>query len=477
MRIALISCSKEKKGYPCPAWELYSASRLFSLSYQYAKKNADKIYILSAKYGLIAEDQVIPPYNQTLKEMSRQQQLDWASGVVANLRKECNLSSDSFILLAGNTYCRDLVQYLPKYSLPLDGLRMGERMARLKKLLDGSVPAAASTRCDRLHELFCAMPRYTWEQISQIPFTNGIYIIFEKGEQYHGMERIVRVGTHTSADRLKTRLFDHFVRENHDGSIFRKNVGKAILNAYRDPYLATWAMDTSKPENRNLLDKEKNADTERRVSKYLRENFSFTVFQVMDKDERLRMEEAIIATLNAEPTFAPGSKWAGLYSPETEIRESGLWLKQGLNGKPITDVEYERLLVLCGQDHFTAKPTQPAAPTSKPRTAEAPGQACGKYAPLLQFLQRQTAKQIIMTYAEVEAVLGFKLPNSAYNYTMWWNPSGHPHCQAWLQAGYDVHDVGEVLRTKIITFNRISCNDGFRPVSFHIEALDEGTEP
>ena len=34
-----------------------------------------------------------------------------------------------------------------------------------------------------------------------------------------------------------------------------------------------------------------------------RENFTFTVFQVTDKVERLRMEEAIIAALNAEPEF------------------------------------------------------------------------------------------------------------------------------------------------------------------------------
>ena len=59
MVVALISCSKEKKNYTCPAKELYSASTLFSLSYKYAKKVADKIYILSALYGLVPEDRVI----------------------------------------------------------------------------------------------------------------------------------------------------------------------------------------------------------------------------------------------------------------------------------------------------------------------------------------------------------------------------------------------------------------------------------
>lgn len=457
MRIALIACSKEKKNYPCPAHELYSASTLFSLSYQYAKKHADKIYILSAKYGLVAENQILEPYNRSLIEMSRQQQLSWANSVLQALHKECNIVSDSFVLFAGNTYCRDLVQHLPNHNLPLNGLRMGERMAHLKKLLEGTIQAIPDTMCDRLHKLFYSMPRYTWDQISQIPFTNGIYIVFEKGEQYHGMERIVRVGTHTSSDRLKTRLLDHFVKENHDGSIFRKNIGKAILNAHCDPYLADWTTDTSKPENRAHMDEEKNANTERRVSKFLRENFTFTVFQVTDKDERLRMEEAIIAALNAEPEYTPSPKWSGRYSPEQEIRKSGLWLKRGLNGKPITEAEFSRLLELCGKRlQFKKEETsQPATSSSQTPAAKVPRQSCGKYAPLLLFLKSQTTPKIIMTYAEMEDILGFKLPNSAYNYTMWWNPNGHPHCQAWLQAGFDVADVAECIRTNIVTFQRV----------------------
>jgi hypothetical protein len=399
---------------------------------------------------------VLKPYNQTLNEMGRQQQLSWANSVLRALQKECDIESDSFILLAGNTYCRDLVSHLPNHSLPLAGLRMGERMAYLKKLLNDSTEHIPNTMCDRLHKLFCSMPRYTWEQIREVPFTNGIYIIFEKGEQYRGMERIVRVGTHTSSDRLKTRLLNHFVNENHDGSIFRKNIGKAILNAHCDPYLANWTIDTSKPENRAYWDVDKNADTERRVSKFLRENFTFTVFQVTDKVERLRMEEAIIAALNAEPEFMPSLKWSGRYSPEQEIRESGLWLKRGLNGKPLTEEEFSRLLELCGQrpQIIKAETSNPTMSKSQTPASKVPGQSCGKYASLLQFLQRQTAQRVVMTYAEIEGILGFKLPNSAYNYTMWWNPKGHPHCQAWLQAGFNVADVAESIRTKIVTFER-----------------------
>ena len=66
MKIALISCSKMKRDHSCTAAELYSPSHLFSLSYAYAQKVADKVFILSAKYGLVEEEDVISPYNLTL---------------------------------------------------------------------------------------------------------------------------------------------------------------------------------------------------------------------------------------------------------------------------------------------------------------------------------------------------------------------------------------------------------------------------
>lgn len=358
MVVALISCSKEKKNYTCPAKELYSASTLFSLSYKYAKKVADKIYILSALYGLVPEDRVIQPYNKTLLEMPRSEQISWAKRVLSDLRQECDLNEDTFIFLAGKTYGQDILPAMKHVEQPLRGLRMGERMSRLHSLIKStpqkeskntfSDQTAPSSLCVRLHTLFNSLPRYNWERISDISFSNGIYIVFEKGETYHGMDRIVRVGTHTSDGRLINRLRDHFVKENHDGSIFRKNIGKAILNAYHDPYLKIWTLDTSKPENAILMDKEKNAGTEARVSEFLRNNFSFAVFPVEGKGKRLRFEEGIISTLHNAKDFAPSRKWSGQYSPEAEIRTSGLWLKQGLDAEVLTETEFNEIASCCG---------------------------------------------------------------------------------------------------------------------------------
>lgn len=104
MRIALISCSKLKADHPCSARELYAPSQLFSLSYQYAKRNADKVYILSAKYGLVEETDVIAPYDLTLADLPEHRQRDWANYVLAQMGERFNLEHNTFLILAGRCY-------------------------------------------------------------------------------------------------------------------------------------------------------------------------------------------------------------------------------------------------------------------------------------------------------------------------------------------------------------------------------------
>lgn len=340
-RIALVSCSKLKKPYPCRAGELYSASTLFSLSYAYAKANADRVYIISAKHGLVAEDQVIAPYNETLNEQTPSERKAWSRMVLNQLRQVCDIREDEIIILAGKHYYEYLIPFLRHAALPLGNLPLGKRIEFLQRNLacpEGTVTGSADMAL-RLHRLFDRLPTYNWKTIDDIYFQDGIYIVYEKGEVYKGYARIVRVGTHTSQGRLKQRLKDHFVRENHNGSIFRKNIGKAMLKRDRDPYLPIWTLDTSKAPNIGKEDKRKEAEVETRVSAYMRENCTFRVFPVASKDMRLRLEEAVIAALHQADDFKASGRWLGNSSPEREVRESGMWLKRGLDAEPPTDAE------------------------------------------------------------------------------------------------------------------------------------------
>ena len=61
------------------------------------------------------------------------------------------------------------------------------------------------------------------------------------------------------------------------------------------------------------------------------------------QEQRLRLEEGIIASLHQAEDFQASSSWLGRFSPEKEIRESGMWLKQGLDGVPLADEELEAL--------------------------------------------------------------------------------------------------------------------------------------
>ena len=210
------------------------------------------------------------------------------------------------------------------------------------------VNSAESEMCLELHQSFNQMPRIQINEIDQIPFTNGIYLLFERDEFYGGMDRIVRVGTHTSQDRLKSRLADHFVKKNKDGSIFRKNIGQALLNHIDDSYLEIWSDNSSSPAR--MVEKwgaaylpARQAEIEDEVSEYLRNNLTFVCIAVDSPIDRGRWTQGMIATLNKAAGFGPSPFWLGQSCPAAEIRRSGLWQVKSLNGMPLFADEFARI--------------------------------------------------------------------------------------------------------------------------------------
>ncbi len=81
----------------------------------------------------------------------------------------------------------------------------------------------------------------------------------------------------------------------------------------------------------------------------------------------------------------------------------------------------------------------------------------GKYEPLSQFLDAQTTAQLPMTFQEIEQILGFKLPPSAYHHRPWWanEASNHVHAKAWLKAGFETEQVDMAGRK--LVFKRINA--------------------
>ena len=201
--------------------------------------------------------------------------------------------------------------------------------------------------CHKIHQLFNGMKRFKFPfDEKEIPL-NGIYVLFGKSEKAHNKDRIVRVGSHTGIDQLRSRLKQHFINENKDRSIFRKNIGRALLNNEKDSFLDKWELDLTTKEAKDklsgLIDFDKQKEVEKKVSKFIQDNFSFVVFRVDDKDKRLELESKVISTISLCKDCKASKNWFGLNSPIDKIKESGLWLVQGLYKEPLSEEDIEEL--------------------------------------------------------------------------------------------------------------------------------------
>jgi hypothetical protein len=132
--IVLIACASKKRERSAKARDLY-LSALFTKSLAYAERlRPDRIYILSAKHGLIPSENVIAPYDETLNTKGTVEIRAWAEGVIQDLRQVTDLRSDRFTILAGDKYRRYLMPHITHADVPLVGLPIGKQLQRLDEL-------------------------------------------------------------------------------------------------------------------------------------------------------------------------------------------------------------------------------------------------------------------------------------------------------------------------------------------------------
>ncbi len=78
-----------------------------------------------------------------------------------------------------------------------------------------------------------------------------------------------------------------------------------------------------------------------------------------------------------------------------------------------------------------------------------------KYEPLAHFLDKRSSQIWQAKFMEIEQVLGFSLPNSAYRYPAWWanqDGKGHSQTAGWRRAGWRTGNID--LPGKRVTFER-----------------------
>ena len=133
--VALVACVGKKADRPKPAGVLYE-SDWFRKASTYAISISDAWYILSAKYGLVAPDTVIAPYDQTLNKMPVRERRAWAKRVLQDLAAILE-PGDRVAILAGQRYRADLVNPIRHMGchvqIPMEGLKIGEQLRWLKQ--------------------------------------------------------------------------------------------------------------------------------------------------------------------------------------------------------------------------------------------------------------------------------------------------------------------------------------------------------
>jgi hypothetical protein len=130
--VVMLSCVKSKRGQRCRAGDMYT-SPLFQKMMVYAESLSPKrIFILSAKYGLISPDELIEPYEQTLKKMKAPERQQWAEKVLIALRQNSDLDFDEFVFLAGKPYRQYLLAHIRHYTVPMEGLAFGKQLQWLR---------------------------------------------------------------------------------------------------------------------------------------------------------------------------------------------------------------------------------------------------------------------------------------------------------------------------------------------------------
>ena len=215
-----------------------------------------------------------------------------------------------------------------------------------------------SELCKWLHEQLEQLPLFRFPfKLEQLP-RNGIYFFYEQGEIWgHGGShlRIVRIGTHRDGN-FRSRIAEHFLLDESkmnfgrdkskpsDRSIFRKNIGKALLNQRKDNYLQVWEIDYTYKKHRekfgHLRDINKEKEVESEITRILRGKFSFRSIELHGQAERMGtrgLESSLIGTIARCKLCRPSKNWLGNYSPKKKIREGRLWLVQHLKANGMNE--------------------------------------------------------------------------------------------------------------------------------------------
>lgn len=134
MRVGLVGCTKSKLYDAAPAAELYSPSALFRGRRMFVERSCDRWFVLSAKHGVLAPEEPVEPYDETLVGKSPTQKKQWSGRVLIDLEEALpTIEGVTFEIHAGSDYRNfGLVDGLTArgglVDIPTEGLTQGQQL-------------------------------------------------------------------------------------------------------------------------------------------------------------------------------------------------------------------------------------------------------------------------------------------------------------------------------------------------------------
>jgi uncharacterized protein DUF6884 len=353
-QIGFVSCSKTKAEQIAPAAALYE-SPLFRKSLLAALDSSKKVYILSAKHGVLPLDAIVEPYDVTLKALVRSERDRWAETTSKQLT-EFLKPGDLVRLYCGEEYAAPLRGYIKllgcRIDEPLFGRSLGKRLQLLIEIND-------EVQLKKDIARFYLTMRRLWRGqqggrlISELNGKllwpeRGVYFITEKNDsvELKSMPRVIRVGTHAVSNGSRSSLWNRLSSHrgtsdgggSHRSSIFRSHVGRTIIKTEPNfGWPTTWAREQSAPSSIRVTEK----TLEQKVSSLIG---AMRVLWIQISDvagpasDRAYIERNAIGLLSRAILLSPVSagSWLGKFSDDWRIAVSGLWNLNHLFLKPDT---------------------------------------------------------------------------------------------------------------------------------------------